>query len=73
MDVKMLLEVQSGFGSLFPQMILDFSELRVYFQRRLRGVVYGMFHAAVNMDKKRKTFGGFPPSSGTSSSMEFLC
>ena len=43
---------------LFPQMILNFSELRVYFQRRLRGIVYGMFHAAVNMDKKRKTFGG---------------
>ena len=33
-------------------MILNFSELRVYFQRRLRGVVYGTVRAAVNLVKK---------------------
>ena len=33
-------------------MILNFSELRVYFQRRLRGVVYGTARAAVNLAKK---------------------
>ena len=33
-------------------MILNFSELRVYFQRRLRGVVYGTARAAVKLVKK---------------------
>ena len=33
-------------------MILNFSELRVYFQRRLRGVVYGTDRAGVNLVKK---------------------
>ena len=33
-------------------MILNFSELRVHFERRLRGVVYGTDHAAVNAIKK---------------------
>ena len=33
-------------------MILNFSKLRVYFERRLRGVVYGMDRAAVKLVKK---------------------
>ena len=33
-------------------MILNFSELRMYFDRRLRGVVYGTARAAVNLAKK---------------------
>ena len=33
-------------------MILNFSERRVHFQRRLRGVVYGTDRAAVNLGKK---------------------
>ena len=33
-------------------MILNFSELRVYFDRRLRGVVYGTVRAAVKLGKK---------------------
>ena len=33
-------------------MILNFSELRVYFERRLRGVVYGTARAAVDLGKK---------------------
>ena len=33
-------------------MIFNFSELRVYFQRRLRGVVYGTARAAVKLVKK---------------------
>ena len=36
-------------------MILNFSELRVYFQRRLRGAVYGTFSAAVHPAKKLHT------------------
>ena len=43
-------------------MILNFSERRVRFQRRLRRVVYGTFRAAVNLGKKlhmklRRTWG----------------
>ena len=33
-------------------MILNFSERRVYFERRLRGVVYGTDRAAVKLSKK---------------------
>ena len=33
-------------------MILNFSERRVYFAARLRGVVYGTDRAAVNLVKK---------------------
>ena len=33
-------------------MILNFSELRVHFERRRRGVVYGTVRAAVNLGKK---------------------
>ena len=33
-------------------MILNFSERRVYFERRLRGVVYGTSRAAVNLVNK---------------------
>ena len=32
-------------------MILNFSKLRVYLERRLRGVVYGTARAAVNLGK----------------------
>ena len=44
-------------------MILNFSELRVYFEHRLRGVVYGTFRAAINLVKKlhiklRRTWAG---------------
>ena len=46
-------------------MIFNFSELRVYFQRRLRGVVYGTARAAVNLAKEttykaRADLGGTP-------------
>ena len=37
---------------LLRQMILNFSERRVHFQRRLRGVVRGTDRAAVNLVKK---------------------
>ena len=33
-------------------MILNFLERRTHFERRLRGVVYGMDRAAVNLGKK---------------------
>ena len=33
-------------------MILNFAERRMHFARRLRGVVYGMARAAVNLGKK---------------------
>ena len=36
-------------------MILNLSELRVYFYRCLRGVVYGTARAAVNLGKKLHT------------------
>ena len=36
-------------------MVLNFSERRVYFERRLRGVVYGTDRAAVNLGKKLHT------------------
>ena len=43
-------------------MIFNFSERRVHFERRLRGVVYGTDRAAANLDKKlhmkvRRTWG----------------
>ena len=33
-------------------MILNFAELRMHFERRLRGVVYGTARAAVKLGKK---------------------
>ena len=36
-------------------MILNFSELRVYFERRLRGAVYGTSRTAVKLPKKLHT------------------
>ena len=53
---------RSGLGMLVRQMTFNFSERRVHFERRLRGVVYGTARAAVKLDKKlhmklRRTLG----------------
>ena len=58
---------------LFRQMTFNFSELRVYFECRLRGVIYGTFRAAVKLENFLGSFCGSVHFTGMSNFWERLC